>query len=40
VNDDTIYAIKLVGFSILILLGLVGFILRLREVKAEKEKNK
>lgn len=37
-SEDTIYAIKLVVFSILILTGIVGFIVRLREVKAEKEK--
>lgn len=39
-SDDTVYAIKIVVFSLLILLGVVGLVLRLREVKAEKEKNK
>lgn len=37
-SDDTIYAVKLVVFSILIALGIVGFVLRLKESKAEKEK--
>ncbi len=37
-DDDTIYAIKLVVFAILIVLGIVGFILRLKETRAEKEK--
>jgi hypothetical protein len=36
VSDDTIYAIKLVAFSIVIVIGIVGLIVRLREVKKEK----
>ncbi len=40
-SDDTVYAIKLVVFSILIGLGIIGFILRLKESRKENaEKNK
>lgn len=33
-NDDTIYAVKLVVFSILIGLGIIGLILRIKESRA------
>lgn len=36
-SDDVIWATKLVVFSILIVLGVVGLYLRLREVKTEKK---
>lgn len=36
-SDDTIYAVKLVVFSILIGLGIIGVILRVRESQAEKK---
>lgn len=37
-DTDTIYAAKLVVFSILVGLGIIGVILRVREVRAEKKK--
>lgn len=40
-NADTLYAAKLVVFSILIGLGIIGVVLRIREVRKEnQEKNK
>lgn len=38
-SDDTVYALKLVVFTILIVLGVVGFVVRLREVRASKSKD-
>lgn len=37
-SDDTVYAVKLVVFGILIIVGVIGFVVRMREVKAAKEK--